>query len=357
MTMGTGTISFPGLGIHNLEINKVAFELFGIQFRWYGILIGIGFAVALLVGIWLRKKSGESVDRLLDVVIIATPCAIIGARIYYVLQTLDQYDSVWDYFKIWEGGLAFYGGLIGAVIAAGIYCWVRKENLLKILDCAAPAFLIAQAIGRWGNFVNQEAFGTATDLPWRMEIVIGGVKTAVHPTFLYESLWNLLGFVLLLLLFNKRKWNGEVFVGYLGWYGLGRAFIEGMRTDSLMLTETIRTSQWLAAICFVVAVIVLVTMRIKLRKKASKEADYTPQFAEAAAARDEKNAKTIDIPLEEDDRTAETEERAGDSVEADGATSDNASESGPQPAETAKTDGAAAEERSGKDTAEDSKES
>lgn len=307
--MGTGTISFPGLGIHNLEISKVAFELFGIQFRWYGILIGIGFAVALLVGIWLRKKSGESVDRLLDVVIVATPCAIIGARAYYVLQTLDRYDSFWDFFKIWEGGLAFYGGLIGAVLGASIYCLIRKENLLKIFDCAAPAFLIAQAIGRWGNFVNQEAFGTETDLPWRMEIVLNGVKTAVHPTFLYESLWNLVGFVLLLLLFRKRKWNGEVFVAYLGWYGLGRAFIEGLRTDSLMLTDHIRTSQWLAGICFVAAVVILIVMRIKLRKKRDAEAEYTPQFAEASEALEE---RTIDVALsEETEEAAEGEKNGG----------------------------------------------
>ena len=297
--VGTGTISFPGLGIYDIDIPKVAFTLFGIEFRWYGVLIGIAFALALIVAVWLCKKAGENVDHLLDIVIFATPVAIIGARTYYVLQTLrlGYYDSVWDYFKVWEGGLAIYGGVIGAVLTAAIYCKIKKISLAGMLDLVGAPFLLAQAIGRWGNFINQEAFGTATDLPWRMELLIGGSKVCVHPTFLYESLWNLIGFVVLMLLFRRRKWKGEIFTAYLGWYGFGRFFIEGLRTDSLMLTDGIRTSQWLSAILFVGAVILSVVMHVRVRRQREAGQDYTPVFAEAAAAVQEEGASAPEMTI------------------------------------------------------------
>lgn len=280
--VGTGTISFPGLGIFDLDIPKVAFTLFGIEFRWYGLIIGIGFALAICLAVWLCKKAGENVDNLLDCIIFATPVAIIGARTYYVLQTLPYYESFWDYFKIWEGGLAIYGGVIGAVLTAFVFCSIKKISFPGMLDLAGAPFLLAQAIGRWGNFINQEAFGTETNLPFRMELLLGGQQVAVHPTFLYESLWNLLGVILLLVLFNHRKWKGQVFTAYLGWYGFGRFFIEGLRTDSLMLSDHIRTSQWLSAILFIGAVVLMVVMHIRQKKIASEKEAYIPVYAEAA---------------------------------------------------------------------------
>ncbi len=222
---------------------------------------------------------------------------IIGARTYYVLSELDSYNSFMDAIAIWKGGLAIYGGVIGGICALIVTALVKKHKPLRILDCAAPATMIGQMIGRWGNYMNQEAFGCNTDLPWGMRSFVyaphDGVRMEgtveylsshksllmqknpdliidpqgyVHPTFLYESLWNLLGFILINIFYKKKKFDGAILFAYLGWYGLGRLFIEGLRTDSLYLGSTnIRLSQLVALICIVLSVFALVwgTVRAK----------------------------------------------------------------------------------------------
>jgi phosphatidylglycerol:prolipoprotein diacylglycerol transferase len=245
----TDFISFPSLGI-NFNVDRVAFSLFGHDIYWYGIIIAFGFALAVANALILSKKYGLKKDTVLDVVVYATPCAIIGARLYYVIFNWQSYaKNPADIFKIWNGGIAIYGAIIAAVIVTVIYCKKKKENLRLFCDIGAISLLIGQSIGRWGNFINQEAFGTNTTLPWGMtgsvikeeleSLAISGINVnpsiPVHPTFLYESLWNALFIVVFLLLFKKRRFDGEIFLSYLISYGVGRFFIEGLRTDSLMI--------------------------------------------------------------------------------------------------------------------------
>ena len=278
---GQGTISFPGLGIYDLTIQKEVFPNSNIHIHWYGVIIALGFIVGLLIAFRLAKKAKFSVDTLIDIVLLATPFAIIGARIYYVVQKLDNYiepgrpwyENLWEMCKIWEGGMAIYGAVIAGVLVAAIYCHRKKINVWKVLDIVAPALLAGQGIGRWGNFVNQEAYGGLTDLPWRMELYIEGQVYAVHPTFLYESLWNILGVIVMLILFKKRKFNGEIFWIYMGWYGIGRAFVEGLRTDSLYLFGNIRTSQVLGVVFFIVSVIALIVTSRRYKKGLTAKVD------------------------------------------------------------------------------------
>ncbi len=258
-------IQFPGLGL-KFNIDRVAFNLFGKEIYWYGIIIGCGVLLALAYGIREAKRVGFSVDDLLDLVIYGIIFAIIGARAYYVIFNSATYDSFWDLFKIWEGGIAIYGGLIGAIVAGFVYCKIKKKNFLLALDIAAVPFLIGQAIGRWGNFVNCEAFGSETTLPWRMTIYneVGNL-VSVHPTFLYESLWNVVGIILLVLYRKNKKFTGELFAMYVAWYGLGRFWIEGLRTDSLMLGP-IRISQLVALVSAIIAITIIVKKHMALRR-------------------------------------------------------------------------------------------
>lgn len=263
-------ISFPKLGI-NLNIDNVAFTIGGKSIYWYGIIIAIGFALAVIVGLNLGKKYGLKSDTVIDIVIFGAPTAIIFARLYYVVFQWDYYRlHPEDIIKIWNGGLAIYGAVISAVVVAIIYCKIKKENFWLLADIGAIGLLIGQSIGRWGNFVNQEAFGTNTNLPWGMtgnlikERLAGMLSDGmnvnpdllVHPTFLYESLWNLLFLSLFLIFFKKRKFDGEVFLMYLISYGLGRFIIEGFRTDSLYIGP-LRVSQLVAVICVALGIILL----------------------------------------------------------------------------------------------------
>lgn len=233
-TKGHGTVSFPGLGIGELNINNVAFKIGNFEIYWYAIIIAIGFILAVLLGLHLCKSKNIKQDDALDGILWITPVSIICARLYYVIfDPSGVYNSIKDIFNIRGGGLAIYGAVIGAFISAAIHCRIKKINILDAADIVAPSFLVGQILGRWGNFVNQEAFGGETTLPWGMQIYINGKATIVHPTFLYESLWNLLGLILLLKVFKKQKASGLIFTGYLIWYGLGRFFIEMLRTDQL----------------------------------------------------------------------------------------------------------------------------
>lgn len=238
-------------------MDPVAFEIFGMPVRWYGIIISFGLLMATLVAMREAKRVGIKEEDLLDLLLFAVPAAIIGARIHYVLFTWDEYKG--DFIRminIREGGLAIHGALIAAIIVGIIFCRVKKINFWKIADLAGPSIILGQAIGRWGNYANSEAHGGPTDLPWG--ILVDGQK--VHPTFLYESLWNFLVFIFLLWYRRRKKAEGEVFLLYLALYSLGRFFIEGMRTDSLMLGP-IRVAQLISVITIIICSIIFVVFR------------------------------------------------------------------------------------------------
>lgn len=283
--MRVNNISFPKLNI-SFDINPVAIDislLGGV--RWYGILIALGIMLAFLYCNHIAKKEGEKSDVITDIILYALPVSIIFARTYYVLFSWESYKGdFFSVFKIWEGGIAIYGAVIGAILSAFIYCKVKKLNVLKIFDICSLGLLIGQIVGRWGNFVNAEAFGGYCDYLWGMSIN-GGAP--VHPTFLYESLWNLIGVlgVYLFARFIGKKYDGQLILLTFGWYGLGRMFIEGLRTDSLYIPGTaIRISQALAAVIFVVFLALLIFFAIKKPKK--------PLYIKVAAEGEKKTEKS-----------------------------------------------------------------
>ncbi len=264
MDMRDAVISFPMFGESFHFDPSPNINVFGRDIYWYGIIIACGFLLAVAYGMRRTKDFGVTQDNLLDMLLVSVPLAIVGARLYYVIFNPGNYfgPGKWgNIVKIWEGGLAIYGGVIGAVIGLVIICKARKIPIKPMLDIGGLGLLIGQAIGRWGNFMNREAFGSVTDVFCRMGLTLPGKETVyVHPTFLYESLWNVVGFFILHYVSKKhRKFDGQIFIMYLGWYGLGRFFIEGLRTDSLYIGHTdIRVSQLLALICFGLAVTFLI---------------------------------------------------------------------------------------------------
>lgn len=240
-------------------MDPVAFEIFGIGVRWYGIFIATGMVLGTLLAIRESKRVGFDEEELINMLLFSIPMAIVGARIYYVIFQWDYYQGdIMKMINLRSGGLAIHGGIIGSVLTAIIYCKVRGINFWKLADITAPSIILGQAIGRWGNYVNQEAYGRETDLPWA--ITVDGVK--VHPTFLYESLWNLLVFGFLLWYRkNKKEVEGEVFLSYIGLYSVGRFFIEGLRTDSLMMGP-FRVAQILS-LCLILFSILMIYVRRK----------------------------------------------------------------------------------------------
>lgn len=270
-------ISFPGLGIKEFKLDPEAFNLFGRPVMWYGVIISLGMILAVLYVLY-RAKHNENVktDDVFDFAIWAIPLGVIGARIYYVATKFEEYkaDTPLETFKnciaIWEGGIAIYGAIIGGALGIILVSLNKKIKLGKSFDMVAPGVMIAQAIGRWGNFCNAEAHGGPTSLPWRMGIRNDEYPTTVfvHPTFLYESLWNILGFVLINLFYKKKKYDGQIFVMYLTWYGFGRMLIEGLRTDSLYVLG-FRISQVIGFLCFFIGACFLTAMEIviHLRQK------------------------------------------------------------------------------------------
>lgn len=254
-------VGFPGLGLE-FNINPVAFTLFGKEVYWYGILIGVAIILAVVICSFYAKKKGVNPDYVLDIALVGTPVAVVFARIYYCIFSWEKYaENPIEVFYIWNGGIAIYGAVIGAVVAAYVYCRVKKLKWREMFDICIPGVILGQAIGRWGNFVNREAFGTETNLPWRMELhSIGGTVLNVHPTFLYESLWNFAGFFLLSWLLKHKKNDGEVFFSYFVWYGVGRFFIEGLRTDSLYWGP-FRFSQVFAVLTAVLGIVALFMLK------------------------------------------------------------------------------------------------
>ena len=261
----TFLVSFPKLGL-DFNINSTI-DLGVLEIRWYALFIVTGMVLAVLFSIWEGKRIGVSSDTVLDVALISIPSAIVGARLYYVLFSLDSYKNFWDVFKIWEGGLAIYGGIIAGVAAGVLYLYKKKLGIGKVADLAGMGFLIGQSIGRWGNFMNGEAYGGPTNLPWGMFVEGGDFNVPVHPTFLYESLWNVIGFIALFFNRKHKKFDGEIFLLYVVWYGIGRPWIEGLRADSLYLwSSNIRVSQLLAILAALVGIIILFCKRYKLHK-------------------------------------------------------------------------------------------
>lgn len=277
-------VSFEGLGL-NFTINPICFQIGSLSVRWYGVLIATGMLLAILYAYFTAYRFGVDRDKFFDCVLVGIVTAIIGARLYYVFFKWDYYSQhLSEIFSINEGGLAIYGGIIGALLGGLGMAKIKKLKFLPILDITMMGFLLGQGIGRWGNFMNQEAFGTPTDSLFRMSsenTIVDGVQTAVHPCFLYESVWCLLGFVLLHFFSKKfQRYNGQIFYMYLVWYGLERTIVEGLRTDSLYLHFSIggytpRVSQILSAVLVIVGIVMLILNRnnktmIRLEKPVSK---------------------------------------------------------------------------------------
>ena len=275
-------LSFPGIGIGEFGVNSVAISLnlFGktIDIAWYAVIITIGMVCAMLYALYTSKKIGITSEDIIDIALFTIPIGVIGARLYYVMTKLEDFDTFAEVFDIRSGGLAIYGGIIAGGVTVLVCSYFKKINFFALADCVAPGVLLAQGIGRWGNFMNGEAFGGQTDIFCRMgvqnDISRFTFETSemvyVHPTFLYESLWNIAGFTLAAILTKHKKYDGQMFLIIFGWYGLGRMFIEGLRTDSLYSTIfgiEFRTSQVLAAVIFAITAAALIYFAIKKPNK------------------------------------------------------------------------------------------
>ena len=266
-------ISFPGFGIGSFEVESTAFSIGKIEIAWYAIIITFGMICAVSYLIFRAGQVGIDVDTIIDYALITIPVGIIGARLYYVMTKLESYSSFKEVINIRNGGLAIYGGLLAGALSVFLISKYKKIPFLTIADSCTPGIILAQSIGRWGNFANGEAFGYETDIFCRMGLrnSLTGYTTAyVHPTFLYESLWNLLGFIIINLFYKKRKYDGQIFLLVFGWYGLGRMFIEGLRSDSLYTSIfgiEFRTSQVLAATIFTVCLACLIYFAIRQPSK------------------------------------------------------------------------------------------
>lgn len=280
-----GSINFPNLGIYLKNVGQ-SISVFGFEIAYYGMIIGCGVVAGIFLAAYLAKKSGISPDVIYDFAIYEVIFSVIGARLYYVIFIWDYYkDHLGSIFNIREGGLAIYGAVIAAVITAIVYTRVKKISFWPLVDVGGPALILGQIMGRWGNFFNREAFGEYTDSLFAMQLPIKDVRVSdvtetmlehkeiidgmtyiqVHPTFLYESLWNLAVLAILLLCWKYKKFDGQIFLMYLFGYGVGRFFIEGLRTDSLMIPYTnFRVSQVLALVLVISPAILIF---IKMKKK------------------------------------------------------------------------------------------
>ena len=287
-------IAFPGIGIPEFTIDKIAFSIGALEVRWYGIILTLGIIAGVLYTMYRGRFEGISSEDVLDFTLLTVFLAIIGARLYYVLTTLKNAYGEWNYhgivdiFAIWEGGIAMYGSIIGGAIGVIIVAkWKRydKTKLLKVCDMVAPGVMLGQVIGRWGNFVNGEAHGIeATENFFLRMGLMGAADTAnkyrmtyYHPTFLYESLWNLIGFVLINLLYKKKKFDGQVLLMYLAWYGFGRMLIEGLRTDSLYI-GVFRISQVVGFLCFAICTTLLVLLLLRCKRAQKDKEEYVSVY-------------------------------------------------------------------------------
>lgn len=274
MLLSKSIVSFPGLGIENFSLENVALSIGDFAIFWYGIIITLGIITAFLYVVFRGKYESVTFDDILDIGLWTVVCGVAGARLYYVLtkpevfmpEPFNLFKLLGNVVNLRTGGLAIYGGIIAGALAIVVVTRIKKINTLKLLDMAAPAVMIAQSMGRWGNFFNGEAFGgiISEGHPlyfMRMGLISGNTisdfgttsMVYVHPTFLYESLWNLVGFILINIFYKKKKFNGQIACMYLSWYGIGRFFIEALRTDSLYIPGTeLRISQVVGMACFVI---------------------------------------------------------------------------------------------------------
>ncbi len=284
--MGSMDIAFPNLGIYLKNVPK-SFSVFGFPIAFYGVIIAVGVLAGVLLAAHVARLEGLDPDLIWDFAIYAIIFSILGARVYYVIFSWDRYrDNLLGIFNLRNGGLAIYGAVIAAFLTLWVYCARKKQSFLQLADICVPGLVLGQVIGRWGNFTNREVFGEYTDSLLAMRLPVQMVRAEdisetiaahmaegtnyiqVHPTFLYESLWNLALLLLLLLYRKHKKFEGEQWLLYLGGYGLGRAWIEGIRTDTLFIPHTtIAVSQVLAAVLFVVALAADLFLRYRLRKK------------------------------------------------------------------------------------------
>lgn len=280
-------IQFPALGIE-VTINRVAFSVFGFDIYWYGIFFAFAMVSGATVAMWMGKKIGINDDDFLDVIIAGAVCGIIGARAYYVAFAPFEYESLWDMINLRDGGIGVYGGLIAGAAAGYFLCKWKKIKYFDAADCIFTGFLFGQTFGRWANFMNQEAFGTNTTNIFGMisesttryltrvapSLARQGIEVdpymPVHPTFLYESVWCAIGFIIVISFFRSRRFSGEMLCMSAAWYGFGRFFIEGLRTDSLATGGGLRTSQIIAVVTVAISVVFMVYNYIKISK--NKEA-------------------------------------------------------------------------------------
>jgi len=307
-------VLFPGLGL-SFNIDPVAFTVFGVDIYWYAICICTGSALAILYAYKQCPKFGIDGDKLMDIVMVGYIAGIIGARIYYVAYKWSDYkDNLLEIFNFRNGGIAIYGGIIGAILIGTFYTKYKKQPLYATYDIVGLGFLIGQCLGRWGNFFNQEAFGSNTTLPWGMysaetERYLTSQKgllsmyniavdpaSPVHPCFLYESLWCLIGFVLLHFYIKHRKFDGEMFLMYISWYGAGRFVIEGLRTDSLM-AGNFRISQLVALACVIGGVAAILYFRSKI--KGENDPEFMKPFGKQENWREQLAADMAGLTLQE----------------------------------------------------------
>ncbi len=341
------TVSFPSLGIEPFSLNKIAFSIGSIEVRWYGVVITLGIVLAFVYAWWRGKRNeGVILDDVIDIGLWTVILGVLGARLYYVLTTLDEYEynNLIDVLAIWNGGLAIYGGIIGGCIGILIACRIKKICWRRAFDMIGPGVMIAQALGRWGNFFNGEAYGypigettrfyffnTEHLLPsgegtlfhtFRMGLTNpwNGITQYYHPTFLYECVWNLVGFGLINLFYKHKKFDGQIALMYFIWYGFGRMFIEGFRTDSLYIPgTTLRISQCLGLACFVIGLTLLLVFtfvpacrRVAERSMISATSQSAPAQSETTESEaDTEPAPTADENTEStttDQETTESEE-------------------------------------------------
>ena len=327
-------IEFPNLGWKFYLSDTI--DVFGLfTIKWYGLLIAVGFLLAVMYGLKRAKDFGIDPDRMIDVALLTVPVAFLGARLYYVLFSASRAEYLADpisILKVWEGGLGIYGGIIVAFVFGSLMCKLKKVNVLAMYDATALGFLIGQCVGRWGNFFNQEAFGGNTNLPWAMTgdiiqkehlTLVYDHSQPVHPTFLYESLWCILGFILLHILSKKLyKFHGMIFCGYMVWYGIARFAIESLRTDSLM-AGTLRTSQLVAVLAVVLGIVLFLILRrhaidlpmtlaVAESTDEDVEAEEVVDVDEEDAEDDTDEAEYSDVVNEEHDATEEDDDGTAD---------------------------------------------
>ena len=326
-------LSFPGLGINGWNINSVAFTI-GDSFTvmWYGVVIALGMLFAIAYASFRCKQQGIKIDDLIDIAIYTIFFGVIGARLYYVAFNPTNFKTIGDVLNLRSGGLAIYGGIIAGAIAIVVVCLIKKISWRKLFDAAAPGVMIAQAMGRWGNFFNGEAYGTVTTLPWRMcspkfakellrnetalinqeqyQQILDGTL-GVHPTFLYESLWNVIGFILINIFFKKKKFDGQIALYYFAWYGFGRMFIEGLRTDALYIGQTgIRVSQLLGFLLFAVATALIVYALVYIKNNPGTKLAIANNAPVVDEVIEEESEEEYEEEYEEESEELESEDAA-----------------------------------------------